>query len=151
MDFDTLFDNLGYVALYLALAIIGIALIVGLVLKKVKPEKLKDFLKILAGVVIGYAVAVVVTMTYIKMQDTDVEPLLFYPILATLITAIASGIALLIASIFGKKPMNITLIVCGVLLLGCFIAVYSTPFSQSCTLIVSIPKTSVKHLSKLCL
>ena len=122
MDFDTLFDNLGYVALYLALAIIGTALIVGLILKKVKPEKLKDFLKILAGVVIGYAIAVVVTMTYIKMQDTDIEPLLFYPILATIITAIVSGIALLIASIFGKKPMNITLIVCGVLLLGCFVA-----------------------------
>lgn len=122
MDFDTLFSNLGYVALFLALAIIGIGIIVGLVLKKIKPEKLNGFLKTITGVGIGFAVAVVVLMSYIKMQDTTVEPLLFYPILATLITAIVSGIALIIASIFGKKPMNITLAVCGALLLGCFIA-----------------------------
>ena len=122
MDFDTLFSNLGYVALYLALAIIGIGFIVGLVIKKVKPENFNGFLKTIAGVGIGYAIAVVVLMTYIKMQDTTIEPLLFYPILATLITAIASGIALLIASLFGKKPMNITLIVCGTLLAGCFVA-----------------------------
>ena len=38
MDFDTLFDNLGYVALYLAIAIVGIALIVGLILKKFKQD-----------------------------------------------------------------------------------------------------------------
>ena len=122
MDFDTLFSNLGYVALYLALAIIGIGFIIGLVIKTVKPENFNGFLKTIAGVGIGYAIAIVVLMTYIKMQDTTIEPLLFYPILATLITAIVSGIALLIASLFGKKPMNITLIVCGTLLAGCFVA-----------------------------
>ena len=76
----------------------------------------------LSGIVIGYAVAVVVIMTYIKMQDTDIEPLLFYPILATLITAIVCGIALLIALPFGKKPVQITAIVSGTLLAGCFVA-----------------------------
>jgi thiamine transporter len=122
MDFDTLFSNLGYVALYLALAIIGIGTIVGILIKKFKPESVKDFLKVLSGIVIGYAVAVVVIMTYIKMQDTDIEPLLFYPILATLITAIVCGIALLIALPFGKKPVQITAIVSGALLAGCFVA-----------------------------
>lgn len=122
MDFDTLFDNLGYVALYLAIAIVGIALIVGLILKKFKPEKLKDFFKILAGIVIGYAIAVVVIMTYLKMQDTTLEPLIFYPILASLITAVVSGVALLIAYPFGKKAVKITLIVAGTLLAGCFVA-----------------------------
>ncbi|MBO5654848.1 MAG: energy-coupled thiamine transporter ThiT [Clostridia bacterium] len=122
MDFDTLFSNLGYVALYLALAIIGIGTIVGILIKKFKPDYVKDFVKVLSGIVIGYAVAVVVIMTYIKMQDTDIEPLLFYPILATLITAIVSGIALLIALPFGKKPVQITAIVSGALLAGCFVA-----------------------------
>ncbi len=122
MDFDTLFSNLGYVALYLALAIIGIGTIVGILIKKFKPDYVKDFLKVLSGIVIGYAVAVVVIMTYIKMQDTDIEPLLFYPILATLITAIVCGIALLIALPFGKKPVQITAIVSGALLAGCFVA-----------------------------
>ncbi|MBO7326276.1 MAG: energy-coupled thiamine transporter ThiT [Clostridia bacterium] len=122
MDFDTLFSNLGYVALYLALAIIGIGTIVGILIKKFKPDYVKDFVKVLSGIVIGYAVAVVVIMTYIKMQDTDIEPLLFYPILATLITAIVCGIALLIALPFGKKPVQITAIVSGTLLAGCFVA-----------------------------
>ena len=122
MDFDTLFSNLGYTVLFLALAIVGIGAIVGIILKKTKPEKLKDFLKIMTGVIIGYAVAVVVLMSYIKMQDTTLEPLLFYPILATLSTVILSALALLISSPFGKKATNVTLSVCGALLLGCFIA-----------------------------
>ena len=122
MDFDKLFNELGYAVLYLALAIVGVGVIVGCILKRYRPDKFKDFLKILTGVSLGYAVAVIVIMSYIKMQDTALEPLLFYPILATLITAILSGIALLIASPFGKKAVNITLIVCGALLAGCFVA-----------------------------
>ena len=122
MDFDKLFNELGYAVLYLALVIVGVGVIVGCILKRCKPDKFKDFLKILTGVSLGYAVAVIVIMSYIKMQDTTLEPLLFYPILATLITAVLSGIALLISSPFGKKVMNATLIVCGALLAGCFVA-----------------------------
>ena len=122
MDFDTLFTNLGYVVLFLAVAMIATGFAVGIIIKKHRPEQLKSLLKVLSGVSIGYAVAVVVIMSYIKMQDTTLESLLFYPILATLVTAILSGIALLIASPFGKKAVNITLIVCGALLAGCFVA-----------------------------
>ena len=122
MDFDTSFTNLGYVVLFLAVAMVATGFAVGIIIKKHRPEQLKSLLKVLSGVSIGYAVAVVVIMSYIKMQDTTLEPLLFYPILATLLTAILSGIALLIASPFGKKAVNITLIVCGALLAGCFVA-----------------------------
>ena len=122
MDFDTLFTNLGYVVLFLAVAMVATGFAVGIIIKKHRPEQLKSLLKVLSGVSIGYAVAVVVIMSYIKMQGTTLEPLLFYPILATLLTAILSGIALLIASPFGKKAVNITLIVCGALLAGCFVA-----------------------------
>ena len=122
MDFDTLFTNLGYVVLYLALAIVGIGTVIGLIMKKYKPDRLKDFLKILVGVAVGYSVVVLVIMSYIKMQDTTLEPLIFYPILATLSTFVACGVALLIASPFGKKATNITLIVSGTLLAGCFVA-----------------------------
>lgn len=122
IEIDALFDKLGYVVLYLALAILGLGLVTGVVLKKTNPSKLKDFVKVFSGVVIGIAVAVLVTMTYVKMQDTDVEPLLFYPVLATLVTVLASGIALLVASSFGKKAFRVTLCVAGALALGCFIA-----------------------------
>ena len=122
IEIDVLFDKLGYVVLYLAVAVLGLGLVTGVVLKKTNPSKLKDFVKVFSGVVIGIAVAVLVTMTYVKMQDTDVEPLLFYPVLATLVTVLASGIALLIASSFGKKAFRVTLCVAGALVLGCFIA-----------------------------
>ena len=122
IEIDALFDKLGYVVLYLAVAVLGLGLVTGVVLKKTNPSKLKDFVKVFSGVVIGIAVAVLVTMTYVKMQDTDVEPLLFYPVLATLMTVLASGIALLVASSFGKKAFRVTLCVAGALALGCFIA-----------------------------
>ena len=122
IEIDALFDKLGYVVLYLAVAVLGLGLVTGVVLKKTNPSKLKDFVKVFSGVVIGIAVAVLVTMTYVKMQDTDVEPLLFYPVLATLVTVLASGIALLVSSSFGKKAFRVTLCVAGALALGCFIA-----------------------------
>ena len=122
IEIDVLFDKLGYVVLYLAVAVLGLGLVAGVVLKKTNPSKLKDFVKVFSGVVIGIAVAVLVTMTYVKMQDTDVEPFLFYPVLATLVTVLASGIALLVASLFGKKAFRVTLYVAGALALGCFIA-----------------------------
>lgn len=122
IEIDALFDKLGYVVLYLAVAVLGLGLVTGVVLKKTNPSKLKDFVKVFSGVVIGIAVAVLVTMTCVKMQDTDVEPLLFYPVLATLVTVLASGIALLVASSFGKKAFRVTLCVAGALALGCFIA-----------------------------
>lgn len=122
IEIDVLFDKLGYVVLYLAVAVLGLGLVAGVVLKKTNPSKLKDFVKVFSGVVIGIAVAVLVTMTYVKMQDTDIEPLLFYPVLATLVTVLASGIALLVASSFGKKAFRVTLCVAGALALGCFIA-----------------------------
>ena len=122
IEIDALFDKLGYVVLYLAVAVLGLGLVTGVVLKKTNPSKLKDFVKVFSGAVIGIAVAVLVTMTYVKMQDTDIEPLLFYPVLATLVTVLASGIALLVASSFGKKAFRVTLCVAGALALGCFIA-----------------------------
>ena len=122
IEIDALFDKLGYVVLYLAIAVMGAGLVVGLVLKKTNPTKLKDFAKVFAGLVIGLAVAVLVTMTYVKMQDTDVEPYLFYPVLATLVTVLASGIGLLVASTFGKKAFRIALYVAGALMAGCFVA-----------------------------
>ena len=122
IEIDALFDKLGYVVLYLAIAIIGAGFVVGLVLKKTAPAKLKDFVKVFTGIVIGLAVAVLVTMTYVKMQDTDVEPYLFYPVLATLVTALGSVIGLIVASAFGKKPFRIALYVAGALMAGCFVA-----------------------------
>lgn len=122
IEIDVLFDKLGYVVLYLAVAVLGLGLVAGVVLKKTNPSKLKDFVKVFSGVVIGIAVAVLVTMTYVKMQDTDIKPFIFYPVLATLVTVLASGIALLVASSFGKKAFRVTLYVAGALALGCFIA-----------------------------
>ncbi len=123
MEIGDLFDKLGYVVLYLAVAICGLGLIVGVVIYKFNKTKLKDFAKVLLGVGTGFATTALVIMTYIKSLDNGaVEPLLFYPVLATLVTALACGIGLLIAGSFGGKAFKITLTVSGALLLGCFVA-----------------------------
>ncbi len=123
MELGDLFDKLGYVVLYLALAIIGFGIIVGIAMYFANKSKLKDFFKVFAGVAVGFALCVLVIMTYLKALDNgNVEPLIFYPILATLVTVVACGIALLVAGSFGKNPLKITLAVSGALLLGCFVA-----------------------------
>ena len=50
------------------------------------------------------------------------QPMLFYPILATLIVAVAGAIAMLVCSIFSQKAFKISGLVTGLLLLGGFIA-----------------------------
>lgn len=124
MDIETLSGKLQYVALYLAIAIIAAFIVVGLLVWFFKRDKFNDFKKYALGIVTGFAVTMVVVFAYVKFQCNidDMQAKLFYPILATLITAVAGAIAMLISSLFSDKGVKISLIVTAVLLLGCFIA-----------------------------
>ncbi len=50
------------------------------------------------------------------------EPILFYPILSTIIVVVLSGIALFLSFKFCKKALKILIAISGTLLIGCFIA-----------------------------
>lgn len=124
MDINTLSDKLQYVALYLAVALVAAFIVVGLLVWFFKREKFNDYKKYAIGIATGFAITMVVVFAYVKFQCNidDMQAKLFYPILATLITAVAGAIAMLVSSLFNDKAVKILLIVTAVLLLGCFIA-----------------------------
>lgn len=124
MDINTLSDKLQYVALYLAVALIAAFIVVGLLVWFFKREKFNDYKKYAIGIATGFAITMVVVFAYVKFQCNidDMQAKLFYPILATLITAVAGAIAMLVSSLFNDKAVKISLIVTAALLLGCFIA-----------------------------
>lgn len=124
MDVNTLSDKLQYVALYLAVALVAAFIVVGLLVWFFKREKFNDYKKYAIGIATGFAITMVVVFAYVKFQCNidDMQAKLFYPILATLITAVAGAIAMLVSSLFNDKAVKISLIVTAALLLGCFIA-----------------------------
>lgn len=124
MDINTLSDKLQYVALYLAVALVAAFIVVGLLVWFFKREKFNDYKKYAIGIATGFAITMVVVFAYVKFQCNidDMQAKLFYPILATLITAVAGAIGMLVSSLFNDKAVKISLIVTAALLLGCFIA-----------------------------
>ena len=124
MDINTLSDKLQYVALYLAVALVAAFIVVGLLVWFFKREKFNDYKKYAIGIATGFAITMVVVFAYVKFQCNidDMQAKLFYPILATLITAVGGAIAMLVSSLFNDKAVKISLIVTAALLLGCFIA-----------------------------
>lgn len=87
-------------------------------------RKIQRLQKYAIGIATGFAITMVVVFAYVKFQCNidDMQAKLFYPILATLITAVAGAIAMLVSSLFNDKAVKISLIVTAALLLGCFIA-----------------------------
>lgn len=125
MDIETLSENLGNVVLYLALAVIGAFLIVGLLVWKFKKDKFADFKKYAIGITAGLAICALVILSYIEFQcnKEDMQAMLFYPILATLICAVAGAIATLVSSLFSRKATKYALFATLLALVGCFIAI----------------------------
>ncbi len=124
MDIDTLYGLLRNVVLYLAVALVAAFIVVGLLVWFFKREKFEDLKKYGVGIVVGYALSVLVVMAYVKFQcdKADMQAKLFYPILATLVIAVAGAIAMLVSSLFSKKAFKISGLVTGLGLVGGFIA-----------------------------
>lgn len=122
MDVNDLYDLLKFVVLYLAIGIVAAFIAVGLLVWFFRREKFNDLKKYGVGIVVGFAMTVLVVMTYVKSQCEEMQPMLFYPILATLIVAVVGAIAMLVCSLFSQKAFKISGLVTGLLLLGGFIA-----------------------------
>ncbi len=129
MNISTLYDLLSKVVLYLAIALVGAFAVVGLLVWFFKKEKFDDFKKYAIGIAAGFALTTLVVMAYVKFQCNKADGVdmatygrLFYPILTTLIVAVAGAIAMLVCSLFGEKPMKIAGFVTAILLVGCFVA-----------------------------
>lgn len=130
MDVNTLFDKTAYALLYLTVAMLGVAIVIGVVVYFLKREKFADLKKYALGIAVGYSVCALTLMAYLKFETikadgTDMETygMLFYPILAELIIAVVGGASVLICSLFGKKASKIATLVTSLGLLGGFIAI----------------------------
>lgn len=122
MDVNDLYKLLKFVVLYLAIGIVVSFVAVGLLVWFFKREKFNDLKKYGVGIVVGFSMTVLVVMAYIKSQCEAMQPMLFYPILATLIVAVVGAIAMLVCSLFSQKAFKISGLVTGILLVGGFIA-----------------------------
>lgn len=127
MELGDIFDKLGSVLLYAVIALVGGIILVGGLVYFLKKEKFADFKKYAAGIAVGFALATVIAMSYLKGLDTkymgEGKSLLFWPVMAEIIIAVAGMLAVLIAGIFSKKAAKIAGLVTGAGVLGGFIAI----------------------------
>lgn len=127
---ESMSKSLSNVVLYLAIALIAAFTVIGLLVWFFKKDKFNDFKKYVMGITAGFALTALVVLIYIKVKsnttDSSVDVAnylkMFYAILTTLIVAVTGGIAMLICSLFGEKPLKIAGIVTALLLAGSIIA-----------------------------
>ncbi len=127
MELGDVFDKLGSTLLYAVIALIGGIVLVGALVFFLKKEKFADFQKYAAGISIGFAIAAVIAMSYLKGLDTefmgDGKALIFWPIMAEIIVVIVGALAILICGVFSKKAAKIAGLVTAAGALGAFIAI----------------------------
>ncbi len=127
MDLGDVFDKLGSALLYAVIALVGGIIIVGTPVYFLRKDKFADFKKYAAGIAIGFALATVIAMSYLKGLDTEYmgegKALLFWPIMALIIVVVVGLLAMLICGLFSKKAVKIAGIVTGAGALGAFIAI----------------------------
>lgn len=127
MDIGKVFDNLGYVLLYSVLALLGALILVGALVYFCKREKFGDFKKYAFGIVVGFAIVAIISMSYIKGLDTQFETggkkMLFWPVMAEIIVVCVGALAMLVCSLFSKQAFKVAGICTGVGALGGFIAI----------------------------
>lgn len=126
-----LINEMALVLCYVAVAIIGVMVLVGVLVYLFKRENFGKFVKYALGIAVGFALSVIVVMMYLTFKRSTVKGeftdelnnLVFYPILSTLIVAVAGILAMLICSLFNKKAVKYAGIATAVLTLGGFVAI----------------------------
>lgn len=103
------YDKCGRALLYFTIALFLALLIVGIVTRKINRDKMKDFSRYASGILVGYALCAIVIMLTLKIDDMvsegEIIPRLFYPLLASIITAVLLVLGGLIVTLV--KPQKI--------------------------------------------
>lgn len=126
MDFEALFNGMGFAVLYTAVALICGGALIALLLYRFRRERLKDFGKIFLGVASGVAIAATVLLTYLKFCEInagDGSPdALFKPILSVICIALIGGCLIGVCALFNRFAVKVAGAVTAAGLLGAFIA-----------------------------
>lgn len=103
----SIFDKCATIALYLTIALIAVIAIVGLVVKKTKPELMTTFKNTTIGVVVGYSIGLIAILLYLKLDeyilDGYIDYATFIPVVVVLSVAVLLAVVGLIVSIFKKE------------------------------------------------
>ena len=114
--FDLIESGLEQTWLWLTVALVALAAIVGLFVWCFRRDRLRTYAKGAVVFAVGYAVAVLVSgfafnMIKIKYEESLI-PTLFYPILATVITVVLSVTILAILRLVGAKRQRLAAYIC---------------------------------------
>ncbi len=111
----SIFNKCGTVILYITIALAAVILLTGLLVRRFNKEKMSEFFKYALGIAIGYSVAVIVLMLFLKFDEMIAEDAfykeLFYPIMAIAVAGIAIGLGGLITSLIAPERMKLYWIV----------------------------------------
>ena len=116
----SVFDKCGTVILYVTIGLFAIVAAIGILVRSLNKEKLSDFFKYASGIAIGYALAIIVIMLFLKLDEMiaggEFVKELFYPIAAIAAVGIAVAIGALIISLVAPQRMKTYWIVGGICL-----------------------------------
>lgn len=129
--FSTLstFDKAATVALYLTLAVIAVMAVIGILVRRFKPDSKTRFNEIALGSAVGYSVGLAAILLFLKLDDYIVEGYIdnatFIPVVVLLCTVLLAAVAGIIVMAFKKEKLGLFAKICGGILaavaLGIFI------------------------------
>ena len=126
--FETLsaFEKAATVALYLTVALFVVGTVIGILLKKFRPENYRTFPKQAMAFAAGYAIGLIVLLMVLKLSEDGIEDMnTFIPIVVILAVMLAMVVAALIVAVVkpSASPLfaKISVAVIGVGILALFI------------------------------
>lgn len=106
----SIFEKCATIALYVTLAVIAIAAIVFFAVRKAAPDKQKSAKQITGGFLIGYAVGILVLLSYLKLDEYltlgYIDPLTFYPVVGIFAACALLSVGGLLISIFKNSALK---------------------------------------------
>ena len=131
--FETLsaFEKAATVALYLTVALFVVGTVIGILLKKFRPENYRIFPKQAMAFAAGYAIGLIVLLMVLKLSEDGIEDMnTFIPIVVILAVMLAMVVAALIVAVVkpSASPLfaKISVAVIGVGILALFIVACSS-------------------------
>ncbi len=109
------FEKCGTVFLYLTIGLIALSAIIGILIWRFKKEEQSNFFKYASGIAIGYSLALIGIMLFLKFDEMMSQGVffgeLFWPIFALLAFLVVAVFGALVVSIAAKNRLNIYWIV----------------------------------------
>lgn len=128
--FSTLstFDKAATVALYLTLAVFVAIIVIGVLIRKFKPEAKSRFNEISLGSAVGYAVGLASILLFLKLDEYAAEDYIdyttFVPVVVLLALILAIAVAGIIVMAFKKEKLGLFAKICGIVVAAAALGIF---------------------------